>query len=494
MVGGQDGSMVGPSSAVDGQLAVFDGVTGKLLKEIGYAIDDLLLLEGRSGGQAIDGLQYEPSVVYGSDCTVAIRTGGVELATGQSATAPYPFWMQARQWSHSAWQLAINPLGGHVSIGKFGASVGLELPNSATYGDILAHQFATHGGPTLAGAGLSNCPLGSSQHYVTVGPHAWCDYITDGTDDQVQLQAALTAGGAGAVVVVAGLLNITAGSHPYTTAIGQSIIGTGWGIDDDGTSHTGLLLVGAGTGPVFEIKHRMTTIRDLSINGGHTSTGHAGCYGIKWATLYAWQTTIDHCYIFGTGDSGIYIDLEGSAMASIIKNCFIRKCNAADDWCGGIEITNTHDLKVDQCEIAQSVCSVIITGNSADNAISNSHFWPYSTTAYSICVYIDSTGGMNSINHCIFDNHAKSVLIESAAHDNLISNCVSFYFNRSSCKGMVINGDYNRIIGNNLPNESNLAVAIELGNDSAYNIITGNMVHGKAINDYGTGNEKAHNI
>lgn len=357
-------------------------------------------------------------------------------------------------------------------------------------------------GPKMSGTGLdmngypiTEAQLGGSLPSVTVGPYSWCDYITDGTDDQVQLQAALTAGGVGAVVVVAGLLNITAGSHPYTTAIGQSIIGLGWGIDDDGTSHTGLLLVGAGTGPVFEIKHRMTTIRDLSINGGH-SAGHSGCYGIKWATLYAWQTAIDHCYILGCGDSGIYIDLEGSAMASTITDCFIRKCYSGDSpgWSAGIEVVNTADLKVSNTEIGETVCSVILTGNSGANFFQNCHFWPYSTTEYAICMYIDSTDGSNVIDGCYFDNQGKSVLIETNAHDNIISNCRSNGFNRANCIGYLINGDYNIIIGNSLPNESNLAVAIELGNDSAYNIITGNMVHGKAINDYGTGNEKGHNI
>ena len=47
--------------------------------------------------------------------------------------------------------------------------------------------------PKLSGSGLSNCPLGGSLPCVTVGPHDWCDYVTDGVADNVQIQAAIDA-------------------------------------------------------------------------------------------------------------------------------------------------------------------------------------------------------------------------------------------------------------------------------------------------------------
>jgi hypothetical protein len=47
--------VVGPATAINLHLMVFDGTTGKLCKDIGYAITELLLLAGRSGGQIIRG-------------------------------------------------------------------------------------------------------------------------------------------------------------------------------------------------------------------------------------------------------------------------------------------------------------------------------------------------------------------------------------------------------------------------------------------------------
>jgi|GEM_PF-3744318 len=52
---GGGGDVVGPSGAIDGNFAVFDGVTGKLLKDGASKPADYALLSGRAGGQVLIG-------------------------------------------------------------------------------------------------------------------------------------------------------------------------------------------------------------------------------------------------------------------------------------------------------------------------------------------------------------------------------------------------------------------------------------------------------
>ncbi len=478
--------IIGPSSSINNNLVAFNGATGKMGKDSGVSAANghIAILHPAEGSvneylRLGTYLQLQQAY-YGGNAFIGFNA---RLSTSDATTNKFV--------------PAYSPGKGFVLRGDFidrvrihaidWGSSSAEKTYPTDFTQVLNLDYLGN----LTVPALKDTKLGQSQHYVTVGPHAWCDYVTDGTDDQVQLQAALTDGGTGIIVVVAGLLNITAGSHPYTTAIGQSIIGTGWGIEDNGTSYMGLQLVGAGAGPVFEIKHRQTKIKNLSINGGHTS-GQAGCYGIKWATQYAWQSIIDHCYIFRCGDSGIYVNLEGSAMASVIKNCQIRKIFAADGWSAGIEILNTNDLKGNSIEISECPVGKIITGTSAANIFNNCHYWPYYTDGYDICIYIDSSGPGNQITNSYFDNHFKSVIIESNANHNLISGCYAAGLNKANSIGVTLNGNYNRIVNNSFPYESNIVSAMEI--NGGYNIIIGNIVHGKPINDYGAGNEKAHNI
>ncbi|MFA5376557.1 MAG: hypothetical protein WC455_12495, partial [Dehalococcoidia bacterium] len=53
--GAGTGDVVGPSGATANNLVAYDDSTGKLIKDIGYAIANLLLLAGRAGGQTIYG-------------------------------------------------------------------------------------------------------------------------------------------------------------------------------------------------------------------------------------------------------------------------------------------------------------------------------------------------------------------------------------------------------------------------------------------------------
>ncbi len=202
------GDVTGPNGATDSHLAGYNGSTGKLIKDIGYAIADLLLLAGRSGGQTVAGkLTIQGTNVNSGESRICINNiaGNIyALISGIPSINELGF--AVYDTTNSKFLVSINNnnyvgLGGVVD-----QTVGLQLPNSATSGDILAHEFDTHGGPKLTATGLSNCPLGRPAHFVTVGPYAWCDYITTGIADDVQINAAidaLAASNAGGTVILA---------------------------------------------------------------------------------------------------------------------------------------------------------------------------------------------------------------------------------------------------------------------------------------------------
>src|SRR6187431_2043982 len=55
VTGGPTGDVIGPAGAVDEMIAVYDGVTGKLIKDGGMTIADILALIGAGGGGDVVG-------------------------------------------------------------------------------------------------------------------------------------------------------------------------------------------------------------------------------------------------------------------------------------------------------------------------------------------------------------------------------------------------------------------------------------------------------
>lgn len=71
--GGGSGDVVGPSSAIDENIAVFDTTTGKLIKDGGVAIDDLLKID-QTTQQITTGIFKFPKVEIGGDATASDNT------------------------------------------------------------------------------------------------------------------------------------------------------------------------------------------------------------------------------------------------------------------------------------------------------------------------------------------------------------------------------------------------------------------------------------
>lgn len=141
---GIPGDIAGPSSAVDGQLAAFDGATGKLLKDIGYAITDLLRLA--TAGQTVSGELSVSGTNVNSGTTrlKIVNTAGDSYALIAGIPGIMESGFSIYDVSNSRFSLSVND---HNYVGLCGVSdgsVGLELPNSATIGEGLAYAWGTH--------------------------------------------------------------------------------------------------------------------------------------------------------------------------------------------------------------------------------------------------------------------------------------------------------------------------------------------------------------
>jgi hypothetical protein len=76
--GGGSGDVVGPASAVDDRIATFDGVTGKLIQDGGYSLADLLALIAAAAVPAAlcspltDGDLTQPELIFASGDVIMV--------------------------------------------------------------------------------------------------------------------------------------------------------------------------------------------------------------------------------------------------------------------------------------------------------------------------------------------------------------------------------------------------------------------------------------
>lgn len=78
-----DGIVIGPASAVDGHIALFDGASGKLIKDSAKSLDDLAAVDHVHGEISNDG-----KIGSASGLAVVTGTGGAVTAKDLSVTAP----------------------------------------------------------------------------------------------------------------------------------------------------------------------------------------------------------------------------------------------------------------------------------------------------------------------------------------------------------------------------------------------------------------------
>jgi len=225
---------------------------------------------------------------------------------------------------------------------------------------------------------INNATMGGSSPWVTVGSYDWCDYKTDGTDDQTEINLALSNNENVVIasdVNISGPINIT-GSSQWLSSFGGPRGNTNSRIyiNTDGITAinitggsnrvSGVSLVGSGiatSGVAICINGSCNVISDISINKYHDGIYIGTAGGISelsdvWITssngtmlsILGSETTVRHFRADGYQDEnntqceyGVYIDGVGNAL--ITESEFIR-CGTnfyiRDSGC--VKVANTY--------------------------------------------------------------------------------------------------------------------------------------------------------
>jgi len=174
------------------------------------------------------------------------------------------------------------------------------------------------------------------------------NYICDGTADDVEIQAAITATptAGGNIVLSPGTFNISArvdfGSHTDLAFTGQ-----GWSSILKLTANTDTQVLGSSAGC------KRITIKNLTIDGNRSNQA-AGTtrQGIRFVSAVAQDIWIDHVYIHDTYNHGISL----SCIKVNISNCLLDSCGIGPTpGDGGIILNSTSDsCIISGCEIRNS--------------------------------------------------------------------------------------------------------------------------------------------
>ena len=257
-----------------------------------------------------------------------------------------------------------------------------------------------------------------------------CDYLCDGTDDQVEIQAAINAlpSTGGEVVVLDGTYNITASINVNKNNVtlrgngNATVLKRMW----SGSNHSG----------VIQVSSSYCHIENFYINGNkenYNSSNNTGIY------INSDNNTItgNTC---NNNNTGIYINSDSS------NNTITR--NTSNNNSIGIYIYNSSNNT--------------ITGNTGNDN--------------STGIYIDSDNNTITGNTC--NNNNTGIYINSDSSNNTITGNTS---NNNSIGIYIYNSSDNTITGNTCNNNSNTGIYIY--NSSDNNTITGNTCNNN--NNYG---------
>lgn len=457
--------------------------------------------------EAVSGLES------GALTATAIRSGTTVAITGPEDAVTVTFlapadWTEGDSYTYNGTPITVTDLNGNpITDGwKQGAVLTFQLSGGVAY-------FAgSAGGETSAGKRTCRFVVGTS----TVGwTAADCDYLCDGTADDVEINAAIQAlpSTGGEIVILDGTYNITA----TITVNKNNVTLTGNG------AATILLRSASFLNVVSLLSVTGCAIRNLTINGNKT-TYTAASNGINIGSSSDNAITGNIC---NNSSSGIYIS-SSSSSGNIITG------NICNDNSVGINLyaANNNAITGNTCNNNSTGINLnpssnnTVTGNTCNNNTNGMFLHSDSDTITSnACnnnstgIYLDSfTNGLVTGNVCN-SNSSYGIFVLASSSDNTITgntcndNASGIYLGASSG---------NAITGNTCNNNTNYGIYLGSSNgtvtgntcicgtgqtsdytSSQYtiltiahafnNVIVGNNIMGKNYVDNGTNNTWANN-
>lgn len=347
------------------------------------------------------------------------------------------------------------------------------------FGAVLGQSRNAGSAPTTStGKRTARFSIGTSTNGWTAND---CDYLCDGTDDQVEINAAIQAlpSGGGEIVILDGTYNINATIDIRIDNV--TLRGNG--------SNTVLVRqwnASSGGGATFRFPliycNSKCEIINLTINGNNYF--NFDNYGI-YINLYKAKCKIEDCFLVNNY-CGIYIG--GTTGQSSITPCYFYIMNnyfannredieATFDAVGGKILNNFFDHNLLDTDMKSS--SIILNAGGSSSGLYNPHYIIISNNEF-----IDG-GIYSNCNYIIFSNNIFTEIDGNAIQINGQYSNIGYY------------GYNNIIIGNIITAKDAQTVlgGISLNNSSQYNLVTNNqLINGATINNNGTNNTIINNI
>lgn len=347
------------------------------------------------------------------------------------------------------------------------------------FGAVLGQSRNAGSAPTTStGKRTARFSIGTSTNGWTAND---CDYLCDGTDDQVEINAAIQAlpSGGGEIVILDGTYNISAtidiridnvtlnGNGSNTVLVRQ------WSAPSGGTNSTFPLIY------CFS----KCDIINLTINGNNYSS--VNNYGI-YINLYKAKCKIEDCFLINNR-CGIYMD--GTTTQSSISTCYFYVINnyftnnredikAVFDVANGKILNNFFDRNL--FDTVTGYSSIILNSGGNTSSVYNPYYIIISNNEF-------INGGVSSnCNYTIFSNNIFTEINGDAIQINGYYSSTGYYGYNN-----IING--NIVIAKDDPTYINRGIS--LNNSSQYNLVTNNqLINGAIISNNGTNNIVDNNI
>lgn len=346
------------------------------------------------------------------------------------------------------------------------------------FGAVLGQSRNAGSAPTTStGKRTARFSIGTSTNGWTAND---CDYLCDGTADDVEINAAIQAlpSGGGEIVILDGTYNISATiniSIDNVTLSGNgsnTVLVRQWSAPSGGN---------ISTFPLIYCFSKCDII-NLTINGNNYSS--INNYGI-YINLYKAKCKIEDCFLINNY-CGIYV--RGTSTQSSISTCYFyvinnyftnnrEDINAIFDVANGKILNNFFDRNL--FDTVTRYFSIILNSGGSSSGLYKPHYIIISNNEF-------INGGIfSNCNYTIFSNNIFTEIEENAIQINGRYSDTRYYgFNNIIIGNIIIAKDAQTILG-----------GIRLQDSSQYNLVTNNqLVNGATISNNGTNNIVDNNI
>lgn len=348
------------------------------------------------------------------------------------------------------------------------------------FGAVLGQSRNAGSAPTTStGKRTARFSIGTSTNGWTAND---CDYLCDGTDDQVEINAAIQAlpSGGGEIVILDGTYNISATIDISIDNVtlngngGNTVLVRQWDTYFGGSATS--------TFPLIYCNSKCEII-NLSINGNNYF--NMNNYGI-YINLYKAKCKIENCFLINNY-CGIYVGgtTTGSSTSTyyfyIINNYFAN--NQQDIYIvfnavHGKILNNFFDHNLLGFDIGNP--SIKLNPGGSASGLYNPDYIIISNNEF-------IEGGISSnCNYTIFSNNIFTEIDGDAIQINGYYGSTGYYGYNNIINGNIVIAKDNPIVINS---------GISLNNSSQYNLVTNNqLINGAIINNKGSDNTIINNI